>query len=77
MQSPAGYTSIYENWNVDLDEYGIADGLWDFGNASQYPTLGMALSRWYCAGKPSSFPSLADGREGKDEEFASDSAGDR
>ena len=39
LQSPAGYTGIYENWNADLDEYGIADGLWDFGNASQYPTL--------------------------------------
>ena len=38
LQSPTGYTGIYENWNLDLDEDGIADDLWDFGNASQYPT---------------------------------------
>ena len=40
LQSPAGYTGIYENWNVDLDEDGVGDDLWGFGNASQYPTLG-------------------------------------
>ena len=39
LQSPADYTAIYENWNVDLDEDGVGDDLWDFGNASQYPTL--------------------------------------
>ena len=39
LQSPTGYTGIYENWNVDLDENGVGDDLWDFGNASQYPTL--------------------------------------
>ena len=39
LQSPAGYTCIYENWNVDLDEDGVGDDLWDFGNASQYPTM--------------------------------------
>ena len=39
LQSPAGNTDIYENWNVDLDEEGVGDGLWDFGNASQYPPL--------------------------------------
>ena len=39
LQSPAGHTGIYENWNVDLDEDGVGDDLWDFGNASQYPTL--------------------------------------
>ena len=39
LQSPTGYTGIYENWNVDLDEDGVGDDLWDFGNASQYPTL--------------------------------------
>ena len=40
LQSPTGYTGIYENWNVDLDENGVGDDLLDFGNASQYPTLG-------------------------------------
>ena len=39
LQSPTGYTGIYENWNVDLDEDGVGDDLWDFGNARQYPTL--------------------------------------
>ena len=39
LQSPTGYTGIYENWNLDLDEDGVGDDLWDFGNASQYPTL--------------------------------------
>ena len=39
LQSPTGYTGIYENWNVDLDEDGVGDDLWDFGNANQYPTL--------------------------------------
>ena len=39
LQSPTGYTGIYENWNVDLDDDGVGDDLWDFGNASQYPTL--------------------------------------
>ena len=39
LQSPTGYTGIYENWNMDLDEDGVDDDLWDFGNAGQYPTL--------------------------------------
>ena len=39
LQSPTGYTGIYENWNVDLDEDGVGDDLWDFGDASQYPRL--------------------------------------
>ena len=41
LKSPAGYTGIYENWNVELDEDGVGDHLWDFGNASQHPTLGL------------------------------------
>ena len=39
LQSPTGYTGIYENWNLDLDEEGVCDDLWDFGDASQYPRL--------------------------------------
>ncbi len=39
LQSPTGYTGIYENWNVDLDEDGVGDDLWDFGTPNQYPTL--------------------------------------
>ena len=46
LQSPTGYTGIYSNWDVDLDN---ADGdnndstgtddFWDFGTGSQYPAL--------------------------------------
>ena len=39
LQSPTGYAGIYANWNVDLDGDGQADDPWDFGTASQYPTL--------------------------------------
>ena len=39
LQSPAGYTGIYANWNVDLDGDGNADDPWDFGNSCQYPVL--------------------------------------
>ena len=39
LHSPADYTAIYENWNVDLDKDGVGDDLWDFGNARQYPAL--------------------------------------
>ena len=39
LQSPTGYTGIYENWNLDLAEDGVGDDLWDFGDASQYPRL--------------------------------------
>ena len=46
LQSPTGYTGVYANWNVDLDN---ADGdddpatgvddFWDFGDSNQYPSL--------------------------------------
>ena len=46
LQAPTGYTGIYADWNVDLDN---ADGdddpttggddPWDFGASSHYPTL--------------------------------------
>ncbi len=39
LQSPAGYSGIYERWDVDLDGDGAGDDLWDFGTASQYPVL--------------------------------------
>ncbi len=39
MQSPTDYMGIYQNWNVDLGDDTSADGPWDFGTASQYPTL--------------------------------------
>ena len=39
LQAPTEYTGIYAGWNVDLDGDGSADDPWDFGTASDYPTL--------------------------------------
>ena len=39
LQSPTGYTGIYANWNLDLDDDSTFDDLWDFGTSSQYPVL--------------------------------------
>ena len=46
LQSPTGYTGIYANWNVDLDDADRdrnpvtgGDDPWDFGTSSQYPVL--------------------------------------
>ena len=39
LQTPTGYTGIYENWNVDVDGVTGGDDPWDFGGASAYPRL--------------------------------------
>ena len=46
LQLPTGYTGIYANWNVDLDDRDRdrnpmtgGDDPWDFGMSSQYPSL--------------------------------------
>ena len=46
MQSPTGYTGIYQTWNADLDDADAdgnaatgADDFWHFGTSSQYPVL--------------------------------------
>ena len=39
LQSPAGYTGIYANWNLNLDGQDGNDDPWDFGNFCQYPAL--------------------------------------
>ena len=39
LQSPTGYTDIYEYWNRDLDGDSNPDNPWDFGTATDYPTL--------------------------------------
>ena len=51
LQAPTGYTGIYTDWNVDIDN---ADGdftpstggdkPWDFGTASQYPMINYVPS---------------------------------
>ncbi len=40
LQSPTGYSGIYEDWwDVDVDGIAGDDSPWDFGTASQYPVL--------------------------------------
>ena len=39
LQSPTGYTGIYQNWNMDLDGDGQADDPWNFGTSSHFPRL--------------------------------------
>ncbi len=46
LQAPTGYTGIYTDWNVDLDNadgdddpFTGGDDPWDFGTSSQYPML--------------------------------------
>lgn len=41
LQTPTGYTGIYTSWNIDVDGDGAPDDVWDFGAASEYPTLGL------------------------------------
>ena len=51
LQAPTGYTGIYAGWNVDIDNADGDDTLstggdkpWDFGTASQYPTINYVPS---------------------------------
>ena len=39
LQTPTGYTGIFANWNVDLDDDGIPDNPWYFGATSTYPVI--------------------------------------
>ena len=39
LQSSAGYTGIYAEWNLDLDGDENGDDPWDFGDSGQYPVL--------------------------------------
>ena len=48
LQSPTGYTGIYQDWNLNLDGQAGNDDPWDFGNFCQYPALkygGLDVSR--------------------------------
>ena len=46
LQSPTQYAgTIYANWNLDLDGVTGGDNPWDFGTASQYPTLRIPTNR--------------------------------
>ena len=39
LQSTAGYSGIYANWNVNVDGQPGNDDPWDFGASDQYPVL--------------------------------------
>ena len=39
LRSPAGYTGIYADWNLDLDDDGTPDDPWHFGTSRRYPAL--------------------------------------
>ena len=39
LQSPTGYSGIYQHWNRDLDGDGKGEDPWHFGTATQYPAL--------------------------------------
>ena len=45
LQTPTGYTGIYVPWNLDLDDNGVPDYLWNFGGSSDYPTLNTPAQR--------------------------------
>ena len=44
LQAPTGYTSIYANWNVDIDGNAGGDNPWDFGTESHYPKINYVPS---------------------------------
>ena len=61
LQTPTGYTGIYENWNIDVDGDGNADDPWDFGTGSQYPVLKYASHDFAAQGRPFDYDADNDG----------------
>ena len=45
LQSPTGYTGIYEDWNIGLAPGDTDDYPWNFGTSSEYPTLHTPAQR--------------------------------
>ena len=46
LQSPTGYSGIYEDWwDVDVDGVAGDDSPWDFGTARHYPALKIDFNR--------------------------------
>ena len=45
LQTPTGYTGIYQNWNLDLDGDLNLDYPWNFGAATSYPALNTPTQR--------------------------------
>ncbi len=45
LQTPTGYTGIYQNWNIRLGADNMLDDPWSFGTTSEYPTIKALASR--------------------------------
>ena len=45
LQTPTGYTGIYQNWNLDLDGDHNLDYPWNFGATTSYPALNTPTQR--------------------------------
>ena len=45
LQTPIGYTGIYESWNIPLGSANTFDDPWDFGGPNDYPTIKALASR--------------------------------
>ena len=51
LQAPTGYSGLYADWNVDLNDDGTVDDPWNFGGTGQYPALktnfdGQGTATW-------------------------------
>lgn len=51
LQAPTGYSGLYADWNVDLNDDGTVDDPWNFGATGQYPALktnsdGQGTATW-------------------------------
>ena len=63
LRAPSGYTGIYDNWNIDIDnadrdnkESTGRDDYWDFGHSGNYPLLkadfdGDGAETWWDFGR--------------------------
>ena len=52
LQTPTGYTGIYESWNIPLGADNMLDDPWNFRTSSQYPTIKAVASRTRTAPPP-------------------------
>ena len=56
LQTPTGYTGIYQSWNIPLGADTMRDDPWDFRTNSQYPTIKPLASRTRTAPPPPPIP---------------------
>ena len=62
LRTPIGYVGIYREWNIDLDEDGRVDCLWNFGAERDYPALNTPGQRAGLADSPPPGPGRCDRR---------------